>query len=185
MHFSTAASIKLPVNANSEVGVGLHGEVIIGGIDDDMLYSYQYHSDQYTQTWKKPCPSRIEADCRKYVSAGGDILIHDDSTTHRYSSSLQPLSQHQHQGDLIACLPDDALVYRQKDSAGVWSVHISGGTADVTLHAPPAHPWGQLISVCATGDRLTVVEYYTKSMNIFSRAGESLSDTCSTSHNVR
>jgi len=158
--------LKVSVNA----GAGGEDPCIVLGELEQVLHVYKLHEDgQHIEESRCNIPQDLTADCRKTVTADGDILLQEN-----YSSTTLLVNQHseldrwQQEGALIACLSAKRAVY-QRWTEGVRRLVVREESGSVL---PVEQTWrGALLSVCGDQDKIAVIAYAEQTLSILSTQG--------------
>ena len=181
---------KLPFTADSIVGLGYNGELILGDWDL-LLYKVQHDGKEYKEIWKRMSPKGMKKDCYKQISSDRWILLqnNDDEKTVCYDKTLTKQTELQLKGALIDSSNDEVFYSQGTLHKKDWqiTVHktvmegtsVSGVLASAqlqlgqhrTLEPPSPHGWYGALSVCRTQQGYVVVEFNTRSMDIFDQEG--------------
>ena len=81
----------------------------------DRLHVYTLHeNDECMENWTRDLPQHITADCRKGVTAGGDVLLKGKrtDTCTVLVNRHEVLDTWQQEGELIECLYSRCTVYQ-------------------------------------------------------------------------
>ena len=185
----------LGFKANTILGMGFNGEVIISKDNSKDFYLIEHDDNRYTQKYRKNLPDGIKNyDCFKAIDGDRIFLQNDYSEdTICCNRKLKTLSVMHHEGWLIDCI-GDKLFYAQgtvdeEFEAKDWKIVVRQLYEDeqsvpdepslgklqleehVTLQPPAAQGWGVGLSICRVKESYAVVENITRSLHIFDARG--------------